>query len=90
MDTERKELLIANSYEDAYALNETKMPGATETEVRDPSRLGKLMDPSDPVKFATGKPYQFVGWKGAVQSAQRQIRVYVKGEVTIIAEYLQK
>jgi len=90
LDPERKELLVANSYEDAYALNETKMPGATETETRDPSRLGKLMDPADPVQFATGKPYRFIGWKGGVQSKQRTIRVYVEGEVTIIAEYHQK
>jgi hypothetical protein len=90
LDTERTELLVANSYEDAYALNETKMPGATEAEVRDPARLGKLMDPADPVKSATGKPYRFVGWKGAVQGKKKEVRIFVDGEVVVIAEFIQK
>ena len=45
IDETRQEMLVANSYQDAYALNETVMPGATSTAPRDPERLGKYMDP---------------------------------------------
>jgi hypothetical protein len=87
-DVVRKSLLVANSYEEAYLLNETEMPGATAgKEKRDPARLGKLMDPSDPVKFSTGEAYRFVGWDGAVKSAKKKIRVEVKGRTVLTARY---
>lgn len=90
-DAVKKELLVANSYEDAYALNETEMPGATASKVkRDPMRLGKLMDPSNPVQFATGKPYRFSGWEGAVTSPAKKIRIEVKERTVLIARFKQR
>jgi hypothetical protein len=87
-DPVRKELLVANSYSDAYLLNETDIPWVVSDQAkRDPSRLGKLMDPSDPVKFATGKPYRFVGWEGAVPSEKKKIRVAVNGRTILVARY---
>ncbi|OHB75701.1 MAG: hypothetical protein A2Z34_08515 [Planctomycetes bacterium RBG_16_59_8] len=86
VDDVKKEMMVANTYEDAYALNETKMPGAT-AEKRDPARLGKLMDPSEPTKFYDGKPYRFTGWEGVVASNERTIKVYVDGETTITARF---
>jgi hypothetical protein len=87
-DVVRKELLVANSYEEAYLLNETEMPGATSSkEKRDPARLGKLMDPSDPVKFSTGGAYRFVGWEGAATSTKKKIKVEVKGRTVLTARY---
>ena len=89
--TVKKELLVANSYEDAYALNETEMPGATASKVkRDPMRLGKLMDPSNPVQFATGKPYRFAGWEGAVTSPAKKIRIEVKEKTVLVARFKQR
>lgn len=90
-DAVKKELLVANSYEDAYALNETEMPGATAgKEKRDPARLGKLMDPSDPVRFASGKPYRFSGWEGAVTSQSKTIKVEVRDRTVLIARFQQR
>jgi hypothetical protein len=90
-DAVKKELLVANSYEDAYALNETEMPGATASKVkRDPMRLGKLMDPSNPVQFATGKPYRFAGWEGAVTSPAKKIRIEVKEKTVLVARFKQR
>jgi hypothetical protein len=87
-DVLRKELLVANSYNEAYLLVETDMPWVIADQAkRDPSRLGKLMDPSDPVKFATGKPYRFVGWEGAVTSPNKKIRVEVNGRTVVVARY---
>jgi len=86
VDDLRKEMLVANTYGDAYAINETSMPGATAAP-RDPSRLGKLMDPSEPGKAYEGKPYAFVGWDGAVKGKKKTIRVYIDGEAKIIARF---
>lgn len=87
VDEIRKEMLVANSYEDAYALNETKMPGATSQAPRDPDRLGKYMDPSEPGKVFEGKPYRFVGWGGPVKSKKKTIRVYVEGKTEVTAAF---
>ena len=87
VDDTRKEMLVANSYQDAYAINETVMPGATAEAPRDPSRLGKLMDPSEPGKVYEGKPYIFVGWEGPVSGTKRTIRVYVEGETQVLARF---
>lgn len=89
VDDVRKEMLVANSYEDAYALNETQMPGAT-AEKRDPARLGKLMDPSEPARFSEGKPFRFTGWDGPVKSAGKAIKVYVDGPTAVIARFARK
>lgn len=88
LDDVKKEMMVANTYEDAYALNETKMPGAT-AEKRDPARLGKLMDPSEPTKFYDGKPYRFTGWEGAVTSNETTVKIYVDGATTITAMFKQ-
>jgi len=90
VDDVRKEMLVANSYQDAYAINETIMPGATAETPRDPSRLGKFMDPSEPGKIYEGKPYKFVGWEGAVKEKKKTIRVYVEGETQVIARFEQQ
>jgi hypothetical protein len=90
VDDLRKEMLVANSYQDAYAINETVMPGATAEVPRDPSRLGKLMDPSEPGKVYEGRPYKFIGWEGPVTSAKKTIRVYVEGETEVIAHFEQQ
>ena len=89
VDDVRAEILVANSYEDAYALNATKMPGATKGDGknRDPNRLGKFMDPSEPGKTYEGKPFKFVNWYGPVVSKKKSIRVYVDGEVTVYAKF---
>jgi hypothetical protein len=87
VDDVRKEMLVANSYQDAYALNETKMPGATSEAPRDPSRLGKFMDPSEPGKLFEGKPYRFVGWDGPVKAKKKTIRIYVEGDTQVVARY---
>ena len=87
VDDVRKEMLVANSYQDAYALNETVMPGATAEKPRDPSRLGKLMDPSEPGQVFEGKPYKFVGWEGPAKENKKTIRVYVDGEVRVTARF---
>jgi hypothetical protein len=87
VDEVRKEMLVANSYQDAYALNETRMPGATSEAPRDPSRLGKFMDPSEPGKVFEGKPYRFVGWEGPVKSKKKTIRVYVEGQTEVVARF---
>jgi hypothetical protein len=84
VDDLRKEMLVANTYGDAYAINETSMPGAAAAP-RDPSRLGKLMDPSEPGKAYEGKPYAFVGWDGAVKEKKKTVRVYVDGDTRILA-----
>jgi hypothetical protein len=90
VDDVRKEMLVANSYQDAYAINETAMPGATAEAPRDPSRLGKLMDPSEPGEIYDGKPYKFVGWEGPVKEKKRTIRVYVEGDTQAIARFEQQ
>ncbi len=92
IDTIRTEILIANSYEDAYALNGTKMMGSTtkEGEKRNPNRLGKLMDPSNPGKFYDGKPYYFDHWEGPVISKKKKIRVYVKKNRTVVIAKFKK
>jgi hypothetical protein len=87
VDDVRKEMLVANSYEDAYALNETKRPGATAAATRDPNRLGKYMDPSEPGKVFEGKPYRFAGWDGPVKSRKKTIRVYVEGKTEVVARF---
>lgn len=88
IDDVRKEMLVANSYEDAYALNETKMPGATAGAARDPDRLGKYMDPSEPGRVFEGKPFKFSRWDGAANGRKKTVRVYVDGlaEVTAVFE----
>jgi hypothetical protein len=90
VDDLRKEMLVANSYQDAYAINETVMPGATAEAPRDPSRLGKFMDPSEPGKIYEGKPYNFVGWEGPVRSAKKTIRVHVDGDTQVVARFQQQ
>lgn len=87
VDDVRKEMLVANSYEDAYALNETKMPGATATATRDPNRLGKYMDPSEPGKVFEGKPFRFTAWDGPVNGKKKTIRVYVEGKTEVVASF---
>ncbi len=89
VDTTRAEILVANSYEDAYKLNDTKMMGAVsgEKKDRDPNRLGKLMDPSEPGKTYSGKPYKFVGWAGPVKSNEKTVKVYVDKETVVIAKF---
>jgi len=87
VDDVRKEMLVANSYEDAYALNETKMPGATAGAARDPDRLGKYMDPSEPGKVFEGKPFRFAGWEGPVKGKKRTVRVYVEGQTEVTARF---
>ncbi len=92
VDDTKAQMLVANSYEDAYALNATKMPGSTsgEGENRDPNRLGKFMDPSEPGKVYEGKPYEFVNWYGPVVSKKKTIKVYVDKEVTVYAKFEKK
>ena len=90
VDDVRKEMLVANSYEDAYALNETKMPGATATATRDPDRLGKYMDPSEPGRVFEGKPFRFSGWEGPVKSKKKTVRVYVEGQMEVVAEFTRQ
>lgn len=89
VDDTRAQILVANSYEDAYAINATKMPGATADDAgrRNPDRLGKLMDPSEPGKMYEGKPFKFVNWYGPVVSKKKTIKVYVDGEVTVYAKF---
>ena len=86
IDETRQEMLVANSYQDAYALNETVMPGATSTAPRDPERLGKHMDPSEPGKVSAGKPFKFAGWDGPVKSG-KIVRVYVEGDTEVTARF---
>ena len=90
VDDLRKEMLVANSYQDAYAINETVMPGATAEAPRDPSRLGKFMDPSEPGKIYEGKPYKFIGWEGPVKETNKTIRIYVEGETQVVARFEQQ
>jgi hypothetical protein len=90
VDDLRKEMLVANSYQDAYAINETVMPGATAEAPRDPTRLGKFMDPSEPGKIYEGKPYKFMGWEGPVKETKKTIRVYVEGETLVTARFEQQ
>jgi hypothetical protein len=45
------------------------------------------MDPSDPVKFASGKSYRFIRWEGAAAGSKRKVRVNVKGKTVLIARY---
>ncbi len=87
VDETRQEMLVANSYQDAYALNETVMPGATSTAPRDPERLGKYMDPSEPGKVFEGKPFKFAGWDGPVKSGKKTVRVYVEGDTEVTAKF---
>lgn len=89
IDATRAEILVANSYEDSYAINATKMPGATAEKQgkRDLNRLGKFMDPSEPGKLYEGKPYQFTGWYGPLTSKKKTIKVYVDDKVTVFAKF---
>lgn len=89
IDDKRKEMLVANSYEEAYAINETRMPGAA-AGTRDPSRLGRLMDPSEPGKVSEGKPYVFAFWEGAVSGKERTVRVFVEGQTSVTARFEKK
>ncbi len=90
VDEVRKEMLVANSYQDAYGLNETVMPGATAEKPRDPGRLGKLMDPSEPGQVFEGKPYRFIGWEGPAKDKKKTIRVYVDDETRVTARFEKK
>jgi hypothetical protein len=90
VDDLRKEMLVANSYQDAYAINETVMPGATAEAPRDPSWLGKFMDPAEPGKIYEGKPYKFIGWEGPVASRKKTIRVHVEGVTQVTARFEQQ
>lgn len=87
VDEIRREMLVANSYQDAYALNETVMPGASAETPRDPNQLGKYMDPSEPGRFYEGKPYYFIGWEGPVKETRKTIRIYVEGETQVTARF---
>ncbi len=92
VDTIRTEILVANSYEDAYALNELKMPSSTgeEEKERDVNRLGKFMDPSNPGKLYEGKPFRFTGWEEPVKSKEKTVKVYVENEVVVVANFDNK
>ncbi|HQO35167.1 MAG TPA: putative glycoside hydrolase [bacterium] len=87
LDLERKDMLVANSYGDAYALNDAKMPGATGEDKREFSNIATLKDPADPNRPASGKVYKFIGWGGAVESTEQTIEVYVEGTTTVTARY---
>jgi len=89
VDAVRAEMLVANSYMDAYTLNETRMLGATAEKQtkRDPNRLGKLMDPSEPGRFYDGKPFYFDHWEGPVVSNKNKIKVYVENQTIVVAKF---
>ena len=87
VDLERKELRVATSYEAAYLMLGTEMPG--QVRQRDKGRLSVLVDPARPTKFITGPgaPYRFQRWSGAASSASPTVKVKVSGPTVLIAHY---
>lgn len=93
MDAQVGEMLVAESYEQAYRVVETDMPGSPTSEGADrlrPSeeRVGKLMDPSNPTQFLpTGKVYRFTGWSGATCGSDTTLRVRVDDHTELVAHF---
>ncbi|MFA5394285.1 MAG: hypothetical protein WC338_07535 [Candidatus Ratteibacteria bacterium] len=87
LDLEKKSLLVANSYGEASAVNEQAEEDAAALKPGSSSRLGKLMDPSNPGKFMEGAGYKFVGWTGDIESREPVITVRVDKPIRLIAKY---
>lgn len=87
VDVEKKSLLVANSYIEAYRIDEQVETDAMSLEPGQSPRLGKLMDPSNPGKFIEGSGYRFVGWSGDASSKDAIIKIRVDKPVKLIARY---
>jgi hypothetical protein len=87
VDMERSELLVPTSYEAAYELEDTGMPGQVQ---KREGRLGVLMDPSQPLKFASGAPFRFQHWSGAASGTTPTVKVKVSGDTVLTAHYRRK
>ena len=90
IDEVKKELLIPTSYGTAYKINDLGSPDDPNRQNRPPERLGKLMDPAQPGKLPSGKPYKFTHWSGPLNSSDKQIKIYVDKNMTVCAEYDQQ
>jgi len=87
LDTEKKALLVAGSYVDAYRVDQKMEEDAAELEPSESLRLGALMDPSNPTKFLEGEGYKFAGWEGAVKSKEPVVRIRIGKPTTLVARY---
>ncbi|HOQ81754.1 MAG TPA: hypothetical protein PLL89_01690, partial [bacterium] len=87
IDLEKKSLLVAKSYEEAYKFNEEVEINTMSLEPGESPRLGKLMDPSNPGKFIEGDGYRFIGWSGDINSRDAIIKIKVDKPMKLIAKY---
>ncbi|HON04759.1 MAG TPA: hypothetical protein P5065_01815 [Candidatus Ratteibacteria bacterium] len=87
IDLEKKSLLVAKSYEEAYKFNEEIEINTMSLEPGESPRLGKLMDPSNPGKFIEGDGYRFIGWSGDINSRDAIIKIKVDKPMKLIAKY---
>ena len=88
IDTRVGEMLVAESYEKAYRIEATEMPGSAKSKGGE-ERLGRLVDPSNPSQFLpTGKVYRFSGWSGAICSSETAIKVQVDGDAELVAHFV--
>jgi len=87
LDLEKKALLVASSYVEAYRLEQKDEADAEKLAPGESPRLGKLMDPSNPTGFLEGEGYRFVGWEGAARGKRPVVRVRVKGPTRLVARY---
>jgi len=89
VDVEKKELLVARSYEAAYRLVDTERPGGPSEEGSPPQRLGRFMDPANPTQFASGRPYRFQQWAGGARGSATTLRLRIDRPITLVARYEQ-
>jgi hypothetical protein len=87
IDLEKKSLLVAKSYEEAYKFNEEVEINTMSLEPGESPRLGKLMDPSNPGKFIEGDGYRFIGWSGDINSRDAIIKIRVDKPMKLIVKY---
>ncbi|MBI2843204.1 MAG: hypothetical protein HYX78_07365 [Armatimonadetes bacterium] len=87
IDLEKKALMVADNYWESYKLDEDAEFEANRAKDGYLPRLGKLMDPADPVKFMEGGGYAFEGWDGAGTGKEKTVTVRVDGPTRLVAKY---
>ncbi len=87
LDVEKKALLVAGSYGDAYRVDQKAEEDAAKLAAGESPRLGRMMDPSNPTRFLEGEGYKFVGWEGAAKSKEPVIELRISKPTTLVARY---
>lgn len=87
LDTEKKALLVSNSYVEAIGFSEQLEIDAAGLEPGESPRLGRMMDPSNPTQFLDGDGYAFDGWAGSAAGTAAAVTVRVDAPTTVVARF---